>query len=225
MPSPRWSAPRTRRGRRGAARSRRHGRAEERLPGGEKEYANTRRQELLKQREVKTSATNRALGPEDNADVLRPLARASRRARCAEHQLDVIVTDGTYFKQRIEQLAAPRRGYAGRSGARCAARSGAPNHRARGKPAGAGERAARAMKERAVSPNARRDRAACRGARRGLRRAHNAVRSELARLEPVALQARPCRRAPIARGAGQRSGARRERLSARRSTSSSSRTR
>jgi len=24
-------------------------------------------------------------------------------------QLDVIVTDGTYFKQRIEQLAAPRR--------------------------------------------------------------------------------------------------------------------
>src|SRR6266498_627292 len=77
----------------------------------EKEYANTRRAELLKQHEEVKDQRDKIerLGPEGQCPTcLRPLGAEHRAVLdVLNSQLDVIVTDGTYFKQRIEQLATP----------------------------------------------------------------------------------------------------------------------
>src|SRR6267154_1907070 len=75
----------------------------------EKEYANTRRQELLKQHEEVKDQRDKIerLGPEGQCPTcLRPLGAEHRAVlNVLNNQLEVIVTDGTYFKQRIEQLS------------------------------------------------------------------------------------------------------------------------
>src|SRR5438093_928506 len=77
----------------------------------EKEYSNTRRAELIKQHEEVKDQRDKIerLGPEGQCPTcLRPLGVEHRAVLdVLNSQLDVIVTDGTYFKQRIEQLAAP----------------------------------------------------------------------------------------------------------------------
>src|SRR5438034_376576 len=77
----------------------------------DREYANTRRAELLKQHEEVKDQRDKIerLGPEGQCPTcLRPLGAEHRAVLdVLNNQLEVIVTDGTYFKQRIEQLATP----------------------------------------------------------------------------------------------------------------------
>ncbi|MGH7531480.1 MAG: AAA family ATPase, partial [Gemmatimonadales bacterium] len=77
----------------------------------EKEYAGTRRAELLKQYdEVKDQRDKIAqLGPEGECPTCRRPLGAEHAAVLGvlDRQLQAIVDDGTYFRQRIEQLAQP----------------------------------------------------------------------------------------------------------------------
>jgi DNA repair protein SbcC/Rad50 len=76
----------------------------------DREYAETKRQELLAQyEEVKEQRDKiKALGPEGECPTCkRPLGEGYHGVmEMLERQLDVIKGDGTYFRQRIEQLAA-----------------------------------------------------------------------------------------------------------------------
>src|SRR5256885_1050231 len=162
----------------------------------EKEYANTRRAELLKQHEEVKDQRDKIerLGPEGQCPTcLRPLGAEHRAVLdVLNNQLEVIVTDGTYFKQRIEQLAttpaAVTQAEAARDALREEARQASEREvtlreqtRERG----------RLQKERAGLAKRTQDielRVAARDTGYDAER-HNAVRTELARLEPVALQA------------------------------------
>ncbi len=162
----------------------------------EKEYANTRRAELLKQHEEVKDQRDKIerLGPEGQCPTcLRPLGAEHRAVLdVLNNQLEVIVTDGTYFKQRIEQLATTPVAVTEAEAARDALR----------------EEARQASEREVTLREQTRERARLRKEHAGLAKRteeierrvaardtgynaeqHNAVRTELARLEPVALQA------------------------------------
>jgi len=162
----------------------------------EKEYASTRRAELLKQHEELKDQRDKIerLGPEGQCPTcLRPLGAEHRAVLdVLNNQLEAIVTDGTYFKQRIEQLTEPRPAVTRAEAARDALREEArqASEREGNLRAQAGERS-RAQKERAGLAKRTQEidgRMAARDAGYNAAR-HNDVRTELARLEPVALQA------------------------------------
>ncbi len=77
----------------------------------EKEYAGTRRSELLKQYdEVKEQRDKiQRLGPEGECPTCRRPLGAEHAAVLGvlDRQIQAIVDDGTYFRQRLEQLAVP----------------------------------------------------------------------------------------------------------------------
>jgi len=162
----------------------------------EKEYAGTRRAELLKQYdEVKAQRDKIArLGPEGECPTCRRPLGAEHPAVLGvlDRQLQAIVDDGTYFRQRMEQLAEPPRAVTQAESARDALRE-----EARRASEGEGtlraqvaERA-RLVKERAGLARRTEEverRVAARPAGYDAAR-HNAVRAELTRLDPVALQA------------------------------------
>jgi exonuclease SbcC len=162
----------------------------------EKEYAGTRRAELLKQYdEVKDQRDKiERLGPEGECPTCRRPLGAEHAAVLGvlDRQLQAIVDDGTYFRQRIEQLAAAppavTQADAARDGLREEARRA--SEREGTLRAQLAERA-RLTKERAGLARRTEEverQIAARPAGYDVAR-HNAVRAELARLDPVALQA------------------------------------
>ncbi|HEV2671180.1 MAG TPA: SMC family ATPase [Gemmatimonadales bacterium] len=162
----------------------------------EKEYAGTRRAELLKlYDEVKAQRDKIArLGPEGECPTCRrPLGTEhSAVLGVLDRQLQAIVDDGTYFRQRIEQLGQAPAPVTQAEAARDALREEtrqASEHEGTLR-AQAGERA-RLQKERAGLAKRTQEierRVAARAAGYDAQR-HNVVRTELTRLEPVALQA------------------------------------
>lgn len=162
----------------------------------DKEAAGTRRAALLKQFEdVKKHRDDiERLGPEGQCPTCRRPLGAEHAAVLTEleEQLELIVEDGKWLKQRIEQLAEPPPGITQAESARDALREAArqASEREGNLQAQAAERA-RAKKERAGLAKRTEEierRVAARDAGYDAAR-HNAVRSELARLEPVALAA------------------------------------
>jgi exonuclease SbcC len=162
----------------------------------EKEYAATKRAELLKQYdEVKAHRDKiERLGPEGECPTCRRPLGAEHAAVIGvlDRQLQAIVDDGTYFRQRLEQLAQPPATVTQADAARDALRDEARQ---------ASERevtlreqskeSARLQKERAGLAKRTQEierRVAARDAGYNPER-HDEVRTELARLEPVALQA------------------------------------
>jgi len=162
----------------------------------EKEYAGTKRAELLKQYdEVKDHRDKvERLGPEGECPTCRRPLGAEHAAVMGllERQLQAIVDDGTYFRQRLEQLAQPpavvTQAEASRDALREEARQASEREvtlREQSK------ESARIRKERAGLAKRTEEierRVAARDAGYNAER-HNEVRSELTRLEPVALQA------------------------------------
>src|SRR3989442_1761215 len=102
-------------GRGGPDRGKGAGLKERQEPGGvwvrEKEYANTRRADLLKQYdEVKEQRDKiERLGPEGTCPTCRrPLgSEYAEVLGILDRQMQAIVDDGKYFRQRLEQLAQP----------------------------------------------------------------------------------------------------------------------
>jgi exonuclease SbcC len=162
----------------------------------EKESAGTRRAALLKQYdEVKKHRDDiERLGPEGQCPTCRRPLGAEHSAVLGEleDQLEVIVEDGKYFKQRIEQLAETPAVLTKAEAARDALRE--QTRQAREREATLREQArerSRLQKERAGLAKRTQEiehRIAARDAGYDAER-HNEVRRELARLEPVALQA------------------------------------
>jgi len=162
----------------------------------EKEYAGTRRAELLKQYdEVKEQRDKiERLGPEGECPTCRRPLGAEHAAVLGvlDRQLQAIVDDGKYFRQRIEQLAQPPAAVTQAEAARDAVREESRR---------ASERAGTVRAEAEERTRLEADRArATRRAEELERRVaarpsgyeatrHDAVRTELTRLEPVALQA------------------------------------
>jgi len=162
----------------------------------EKEYAGTRRAELLKQYdEVKDQRDKiERLGPDGECPTCRRPLGTEHPAVLGvlDRQLQAIVDDGTYFRQRMEQLAAPPVAVTQAEAARDAVRAEtrqASEHEGTLR-AQASERA-RLQKERAGLARRTQEIEARVAARSGGYDAerHNTVRTELARLEPVAMQA------------------------------------
>jgi DNA repair protein SbcC/Rad50 len=162
----------------------------------EKEYALTKRAELLKQHEeVKEHRDKIArLGPEGECPTCRrPLGTEHPTVLgVLDRQLEAIVEDGKYFKQRIEQLTEPPAAVTQAEAARDALREEArlASEREGTLRAQVAERS-RAQKERAGLAKRTQEierRVAARDAGYNPER-HNEVRTELARLEPVALAA------------------------------------
>jgi exonuclease SbcC len=162
----------------------------------EKGYADTRRAELLKQyEEVKEQRDKiEKLGPEGECPTCRrPLGDEHAAVLgVLDRQLQAIVDDGTYFKQRLEQLAQPPRAVTQAEAARDAIREEA---RRASEHEGSlrAQTAERARIERERAGLARRAaelerRIAARPTGYDEAR-HQAVRAELTRLDPVALQA------------------------------------
>jgi len=162
----------------------------------ESEYAATKRTELLKQYdEVKEQRDRIAqLGPEGECPTCRrPLGDEHAVVLgILDRQLQAIVDDGKYFRQRLEQLAEPPAAVSGLEGHRDALREESRRASER-----AGELRAQA-EERARARGeleAARRRAAALERRLAKRRSgydsarHDAVRAELLKLEPVALEA------------------------------------
>jgi exonuclease SbcC len=162
----------------------------------EKESAGTRRAALLKQyEEVKAHHDDiERLGPEGQCPTCRRPLGSEYPAVLAEldEQLELIVEDGKYFKQRIEQLAEAPAPVTQAEKARDALREEARQASEReGTLREQTRERARLQKERAGLAKRMQEiekRAAARDAGYNAER-HNAVRTELARLEPVALQA------------------------------------
>ena len=162
----------------------------------EKEYAGTRRAELLKlYDEVKNQRDKIArLGPEGECPTCRRPLGTEHAAVVGvlDRQLQAIVDDGTYFRQRIEQLAQPPAAVTEAEAARDAVREEtrqASEHEGTLR-AQVGERA-RLQKERAGLAKRMQEierSVAARPAGYDAER-HNLVRAELTRLDPVALQA------------------------------------
>ena len=162
----------------------------------EKEAAGTRRKALLEQfDEVKKHRDDiQRLGPEGQCPTCRRPLGAEHSAVLSEleEQLEVIVQDGKWLKQRIEQLTEPPPAVTQAEAARDVLREEArqASEREGNLRAQTSERS-RAQKERAGLAKRTQEierRVAARDAGYDAAR-HNEVRSELARLEPVALQA------------------------------------
>ena len=162
----------------------------------EKEYAGTRRQELLKlYEEVKDQRDKiERLGPEGECPTCRRPLGTEHPAVLGvlDRQLEAIVEDGKYFKQRLEQLTEPPAAVVQAEAARDALREEArqASEREGTLRAQVSERA-RAQKERAGLARRTQEIERSVAARAGgyNPERHNDVRAELARLEPVALQA------------------------------------
>jgi exonuclease SbcC len=162
----------------------------------EKEYAGTRRAELLKQYdEVKEQRDKiERLGPEEECPTCRRPLGAEHAAVLAvlDRQLEAIVDDGKYFRQRLEQLAQPPEAVTQTEGARDALRE-------ESRRASEAEGTLRAQVAERVRLHQERVAAARRAEELGRRVAarptgynaarHDAVRTELTRLDPVAVQA------------------------------------
>ena len=162
----------------------------------DKEYAGTRRAELLKQYdEVKEQRDKiERLGPDGECPTCRRPLGAEHAAVLGvlDRQIQAIVDDGKYFRQRLEQLAQPPEALTQAEAAREALReeSRRASERAGTMRAQAEERA-RLEADRAHGARRAEDverRVAARPTGYDAAR-HDAVRTELARLEPVALQA------------------------------------
>src|SRR6266511_2857219 len=162
----------------------------------EKEAAGTRRKALLEQfEEVKKHRDDiQRLGPEGQCPTCRRPLGAEHAAVLSEleEQLEVIVQDGKWLKQRIEQLTEPPAAVTQAEAARDMLREEArqASEREGNLRAQTSERT-RAQKERAGLAKRTQEierRVAARDAGYDAAR-HNAVRTELTRLEPVALQA------------------------------------
>ena len=162
----------------------------------ELEYAKTRRTELLRQYdEVKEQRDKIAtLGPEGECPTCRrPLgAEQSAVLGILDRQLQAIVDDGRFFRQRVEQLAGPPPAVAALEARREELRLAS---RAASRRVG-GLRAQREERSRATGElEAARQRAEALERRLAQRRSgydagrHDAVRAELVKLEPVALEA------------------------------------
>ena len=162
----------------------------------EKEYAITKRAELLKQHDEVKDHRDKILklGPEGECPTCRRPLGAEHDAVLGvlDRQLEAIVEDGKYFKQRIEQLTEPPKALAESEAARDALREEA--RLASEKEGTLREQVreqTRLQKERAGLAKRTEEmerRVAARPAGYNADR-HNDVRAELARLEPVALQA------------------------------------
>jgi len=162
----------------------------------EKEYAITKRAELLKQHDEVKDHRDKILklGPEGECPTCRRPLGAEHDAVLGvlDRQLEAIVEDGKYFKQRIEQLTEPPKALAEAEAARDAVREEA--RVASEKDGTLREQVrerARLQKERAGLAKRTEEMERRVAARAGGYDAdrHNDVRAELARLEPVALQA------------------------------------
>ena len=162
----------------------------------EKEYASTKRAELLKQHDEVKDHRDKILklGPEGECPTCRRPLGAEHDAVLGvlDRQLEAIVEDGKYFKQRIEQLTEPPKALTESEAARDALREEA--RLASEKEGTLREQVrerARLQKERAGLAKRTEEierRVAARPAGYSADR-HNDVRAQLARLEPVALQA------------------------------------
>jgi len=162
----------------------------------EKEYVGTRRAELLTQfDEVKDQRDKiERLGPEGECPTCRRPLGAEHAAVLGvlNRQLEAIVENGKYFKQRIEQLAEPPAAVTEAEKARDALREEA--REASGREGTLREQAregVRLQKERAGLAKRTQEierRVAARDSGYNAER-HDTVRSELAKLEPVALAA------------------------------------
>ena len=162
----------------------------------EKEYAGTRRTELLKQYDDVKQQRDRiaALGPEGECPTCRrPLGEEYAAVLgVLDRQLQAIVDDGKFFRQRLEQLAAPPEAATAAEQARDLVReeSRRASERAGELRAQAEELARleqeRRAAERRVAELERRLRARPTGYDP---QRHDAVRADLTRLEPVALEA------------------------------------
>jgi len=162
----------------------------------DKEYAGTKRGELLKQyEEVKEQRDKiERLGPEGECPTCRRPLGAEHAAVLGvlDRQIQAIVDDGTYFRQRLEQLAAPPEAVTQAEAARDALREESRRASAREGTlrAQVAERA-RLERERVAAARRAADlerRVAARPTGYDAAR-HDAVRAELTRLDPVALQA------------------------------------
>ena len=162
----------------------------------EKEYANTRRADLLKQYdEVKEQRDKiERLGPEGTCPTCRrPLgSEYAEVLGILDRQMQAIVDDGKYFRQRLEQLAQPPEAVTAAEAAREAllVESRRASERAGELRAQSEERDRAAAQRRGLQTRAR--------VLDGLIRArptgydpqrHDTVRAELTKLEPVALEA------------------------------------
>ena len=162
----------------------------------EKEYAITKRAELLKQHDEVKDHRDKILklGPEGECPTCRRPLGAEHDAVLGvlDRQLEAIVEDGKFFKQRIEQLTEPPTALTQAEAARDALREEA--RLASEKEGTLREQVrerTRLQKERAglaTRTEEMQRRVAARPAGYNADR-HNQVRAELARLEPVALQA------------------------------------
>jgi len=162
----------------------------------EKEYAGTRRAELLKQHdEVKEQRDKIArLGPEGECPTCRRPLGTEHPAVLGvlDRQLQAIIDDGTYFRQRIEQLAVAPAAVTQAEASRDALREETREASEReGTLRAQAEERARLQKERTgLAKRMQEIERRVAGRAGGYHQArHNAVRTELARLEPVALQA------------------------------------
>jgi len=162
----------------------------------EKEYATTKRTELLKQYDdVKEQRDKIAqLGPQGECPTCRrPLGDEHAAVMgVLDRQLQAIVEDGKYFRQRLDQLADPPAAVVAAETARDALREESRRASER-----AGELRARVEERQraAVELEAARQRAATVEQQLRTRRVgydvarHDAVRASLLKLEPVALEA------------------------------------
>ena len=162
----------------------------------EKEYAITKRAELLKQHDEVKDHRDKILklGPEGECPTCRRPLGAEHDAVLGvlDRQLEAIVEDGRYFKQRIEQLTEPPPALTEAEAARDALREEARLASERdGTLREQTRERARLQKERAGLAKRTEEMERRVDARAGgyNPERHNAVRRELARLEPVALQA------------------------------------
>jgi len=162
----------------------------------DQQYADTRRAELLKQYEEVKEQRDRIteLGPQGECPTCkRPLGdEFAAVVAVLERQLEVITGDGKYFRQRLDQLAQPPDAVTEAEAARLARLAALERATAR-----AGELRAQVEERARLDGDAARaakrvDEIAARLAARpsGYDAArHDAVRAELARLEPVAVEA------------------------------------
>src|SRR5438128_3129910 len=162
----------------------------------EKEYAATRRTELLRQYDDLKEQRDKIelLGPEGECPTCRRPLGAEHGAVLGilDRQLQAIVDDGKFFRQRLEQLAQPPAAVTTAEAERDALRdvSRRASERA-GELRAQAQELTRATQERAGAQRRARDLEAQLGARpTGYdSQRHDAVRAELTRLEPVVLEA------------------------------------
>ena len=162
----------------------------------EKEYAATRRTELLRQYDDLKEQRDKIelLGPEGECPTCRRPLGAEHGAVLGilDRQLQAIVDDGRFFRQRLEQLAQPpavvttaevERDTRRDESRRASERAGELRAQA--------EELTRATQERAAAERRARNLEAQLGARPSGydSQRHDAVRAELTRLEPIVLEA------------------------------------